>query len=81
MRHSVNPNTPGAGSPKDMGSPKKLALILQLVLHIKHNHDINKKLFRSFVPPPRDSQASGVASERYSGKLCVLHKADFGLPF
>lgn len=81
MRHSVNPNTPGAGSPKDMGSPKKLALILQLVLYIKHNHYINKKLFRSFVPPPRDSQASGVASERYSGKLCVLHKADFGLPF
>jgi hypothetical protein len=41
MRHSVNPNTPGAGSPKDMGSPKKLALILQLVLYIKHNHDID----------------------------------------
>ena len=42
MRHSVNPNTPGTGSPKDMGSPKKLALILQLVLYIKHNHDINQ---------------------------------------
>lgn len=49
MRHSVNPNTPGAGSPKDMGSPKKLALILQLVLYIKHNHDIVLILIHSFA--------------------------------
>lgn len=64
MRHSVNPNTPGTGSPKDMGSPKKLALILQLVLYIKHNHDIVLILIHSFAVRRRDNWTGGAVSER-----------------
>lgn len=34
-------HTGGRAGSQDMGSPKKLALILQLVLYIKHNRNID----------------------------------------